>query len=308
MHFIVNVKFNRKNLKLILLLSMILTIAISYRAIFHSGSWQNIFIDPLHLKLSSLRLLQTFKDTDINFYFYINENILFALKNYFYLNFELFNFFQSELSDVDSGRVFSVRGIDTIFIFFPVFILSIVIFLILSNYLKEEINFIQSCNAYLLCIFFRGHFVHNLNFIIKLLVLILIINFLLQKFRSKKFDKKFMSKNLISVLTASKSDNLNHYLGYVNSINSQVVKPNELIFVDDGIKNQNFKNFLKQNINKNIKLKYIRNNINLGISKSLNFGLNECSNDFIFRLDIDDIWEKDHIKLTFEEYKLNKNF
>ena len=186
MHFIVNVKFNRKNLKLILLLSMILTIAISYRAIFHSGSWQNIFIDPLHLKLSSLRLLQTFKDTDINFYFYINENILFALKNYFYLNFELFNFFQSELSDVDSGRVFSVRGIDTIFIFFPVFILSIVIFLILSNYLKEEINFIQSCNAYLLCIFFRGHFVHNLNFIIKLLVLILIINFLLQKFRSKK--------------------------------------------------------------------------------------------------------------------------
>ena len=117
-----------------------------------------------------------------------------------------------------------------------------------------------------------------------------------------------MSKNLISVLTASKSDNLNHYLGYVNSINSQVVKPNELIFVDDGIKNQNFKNFLKQNINKNIKLKYIRNNINLGISKSLNFGLNECSNDFIFRLDIDDIWEKDHIKLTFEEYKLNKNF
>ena len=61
MHFIVNVKFNRKNLKLILSFKYDLNYSYKLRAIFHSGLWQNIFIDPLHLKLSSLRLLQTFK-------------------------------------------------------------------------------------------------------------------------------------------------------------------------------------------------------------------------------------------------------
>ena len=72
-----------------------------------------------------------------------------------------------------------------------------------------------------------------------------------------------MSKNLISVLTASKSDNLNHYLGYVNlSILKLLSQTNN--FCRYGIKNQNFKNF-KTKYYKNIKLKYIRNNINLGI-------------------------------------------
>ena len=115
-------------------------------------------------------------------------------------------------------------------------------------------------------------------------------------------DKNF------SILTSSNSNNFLFYKLYVNSINIQKCLPNELIFVNDGIKNRNLIHYLKLKINKKIKIKIINNYLNLGISKSLNRGLNLCKNNLIMRLDIDDTWNKDHCEKLIEVYKKNKNY
>ncbi len=111
-----------------------------------------------------------------------------------------------------------------------------------------------------------------------------------------------------SVLSSSNSNNFLFYKSYINSINIQKYLPTELVFVSDGIKNRNLIHYLKLKINKKIKIKIINNYLNLGISKSLNRGLNSCKNDLIMRLDIDDTWNKDHCENLIKEYKKNKNY
>jgi hypothetical protein len=46
----------------------------------------------------------------------------------------------------------------------------------------------------------------------------------------------------------------------------------------------------------------------LGVSKSLNKGLNRINNKIIFRLDIDDTWNKNHSNYNLNFYKRDKNF
>lgn len=115
-------------------------------------------------------------------------------------------------------------------------------------------------------------------------------------------DKKF------SILTSSNSNNLLFYKSYINSINIQKYLPNELVFVNDGIKNRNFIHYLKLKINKKIKIKIINNYVNLGITQSLRRGINSCKNKLIMRLDIDDTWNKDHCEKLIVAYKKNKNY
>lgn len=111
-----------------------------------------------------------------------------------------------------------------------------------------------------------------------------------------------------SLLTASNSNNLNYYNRYVLSINLQNPLPSELIFVDDGIKQKNIFFFIRHKLKKKIKLIYIKNSYNKGITKSLNIGLNKCNYYLIFRLDIDDTWKPNHAKTMLNEFKLNKKF
>jgi len=111
-----------------------------------------------------------------------------------------------------------------------------------------------------------------------------------------------------SVLTSSNSNNIKFYLRYISSINSQIIQPKEIIFVNDSIKIRNIYNILKTKLNKKIKLIYIKNFFNLRISKSLNIGLRNCNYNLILRLDIDDIWKKQHSKTMLKYYSSNKNY
>lgn len=111
-----------------------------------------------------------------------------------------------------------------------------------------------------------------------------------------------------SVLTSSNSNNIKFYLRYIGSVNSQIIQPKEIVFVNDGAKLRNIFNILKTKINKNIKLIYIQNFFNLGISNSLNIGLRSCNYNLILRLDIDDIWKKEHSKIMMKNYSSNKNY
>jgi hypothetical protein len=112
-----------------------------------------------------------------------------------------------------------------------------------------------------------------------------------------------------SILTSCNVYKLIWLKNYVKSINSQIILANELIFIDDGTKNSHLiEQFLRKNLNPLIKIIFIKNFLNLGIPKSLNKGLKRINNKIIFRLDIDDTWNKNHSNYNLNFYKRDKNF
>jgi hypothetical protein len=112
-----------------------------------------------------------------------------------------------------------------------------------------------------------------------------------------------------SILTSSNNFKLKWLKNYVKSINSQIILADELIYIDDGSKNSYLtESFLSKNLNPLIKIIFIKNFLNLGITKSLNKGLKNIKNKIIFHLDIDDTWNKNHSNYNLNFYKKNKNF
>jgi hypothetical protein len=112
-----------------------------------------------------------------------------------------------------------------------------------------------------------------------------------------------------SILTSCNVYKFNWLKNYVKSINSQIILADELIFIDDGSKNSYLiEQYLRKNLNPLIKIIFIKNFLNLGASKSLNKGLNRINNKIIFRLDIDDTWNKNHSNYNLNFYKRDKNF
>jgi hypothetical protein len=111
-----------------------------------------------------------------------------------------------------------------------------------------------------------------------------------------------------SILTVSNSNNLEHYKKYVISINKQIILPTELIFVDNKTNFINLKDYLLNNLNKKIKLKYLNSYVLNNLSYCLNLGLKKVSNLIIFRLDIDDQWLNFHSKLMINEFKKNRQY
>jgi len=112
-----------------------------------------------------------------------------------------------------------------------------------------------------------------------------------------------------SILTASNCKNLNIIKRYVDSINCQRIIADELVFIDDGSKCAYIiEKYLRKNLKFTIKIIFIKNFINLGITKSLNSGLKVVSNQIIFRLDIDDQWKSNHSNYNLNLYKREKNF
>ena len=97
---------------------------------------------------------------------------------------------------------------------------------------------------------------------------------------------------------------------YFNTIFNQLILPNEIVLIDD-TKNPND---LEEIINvQKIKHKFdriilLKNSKNIGPALSLNKGLLSCSNNLIFRLDVDDLWLPNHTKKTLEYYEKDKNY
>ena len=97
---------------------------------------------------------------------------------------------------------------------------------------------------------------------------------------------------------------------YFQTIFDQILLPDEIIIIDD---TQNPKDIDEIIAKKKVKynfsnIKLYKNNKNEGPAISLNFGLKQCSNDLIFRLDVDDLWEKNHTKKMLDFYLKDKSY
>lgn len=90
----------------------------------------------------------------------------------------------------------------------------------------------------------------------------------------------------------------------INSILSQSYKNIEIIVINDGSTDAT-KNILEKLNYENIKI--INNESNLGISRSLNRGLDQCNSDYIARMDADDVSTFDRFTKQIDYLEKHQN-
>lgn len=91
----------------------------------------------------------------------------------------------------------------------------------------------------------------------------------------------------------------------IDSVIVQSYSDWELLVVDDG-SNDGTDKIVQRYAERDGRIRYFKNEINLGIEKSRNLGLSKCGGEFVAVLDSDDIWE-DHTKLQKQVEFLEKN-
>jgi glycosyltransferase involved in cell wall biosynthesis len=86
----------------------------------------------------------------------------------------------------------------------------------------------------------------------------------------------------------------------IESVLSQSFLDWELLIIDDG-SSDNTQEIVQDFIYKNKRISYFKNEVNLGIQKSLNKGLKEAMGEYIARIDDDDEWtDKNKLKKQVE--------
>lgn len=94
-------------------------------------------------------------------------------------------------------------------------------------------------------------------------------------------------------------ENPNYFDAALTSLYKQTLLPNEIVLVKDGYLNPS----LEEVIDKwrklfRERLKVVALNKNMGLSAALNCGLTQCSNEWVMRMDTDDISLPDRLEIT----------
>ena len=81
----------------------------------------------------------------------------------------------------------------------------------------------------------------------------------------------------------------------IYSVLAQTHKEWELIIIDD-CSSDNTEQIVLKYVSKDTRIRYLKNPVNLGVSKSRNLGIKKSKNDWIAFLDSDDCWENDKLE------------
>ena len=113
-----------------------------------------------------------------------------------------------------------------------------------------------------------------------------------------------MNSNFSVLMSVYKKENPKFLYESIQSMLEQSLKPDEIILMIDGPLTDDLEKVIDLYKNNNL-IQVYRNEKNLGLGKSLNIGLEKCKNEFIIRMDTDDI---SHHKRCEEQIKfLNIN-
>ena len=173
--FIIEIK--KKNYLTFSIIFGLLIFSILYRFYYTNQTLVYVLVDPLHLFLSTIKFLNNF--TIDNFSILLKDNFNFLLKDFFYLNYTVKNYFVS-----NELPTYSLRGIDSIINYPIVFLLYSTIITMLIKTLTVNHEFRKCIFIFLVISLFRGHFIHNLGFIIKLYLLIVSLEWIIRKLKS----------------------------------------------------------------------------------------------------------------------------
>lgn len=106
------------------------------------------------------------------------------------------------------------------------------------------------------------------------------------------------------LLPVYNGDNAEHFQLALESILIQTLLPDELILLIDGKVNRGIEKVIKDFINAqtNIEIKIVRNKVNKGLGQTLRNGVLISNNEFIVRMDADDICEKSRFEIQMKYF------
>lgn len=120
-------------------------------------------------------------------------------------------------------------------------------------------------------------------------------------------DKDINTKIIVSIILPT-YNGARYIKRAIDSVIAQTFSDWELLVIDDGSKDDTG-NIVKEYTNKDSRIIYLKNEINLGIQKTLNKGLKEAKGKYIARIDDDDEWiDKDKLKKQIEFLENNKDY
>jgi hypothetical protein len=187
LHSFVNIRLYSTDRKLyfkIFLIFLFLTLCIFFRIFLHKQNLINIFLDSIDIRHGSM--IMYYNISNLSLLNYLIENIKFFLNDFFYFQFILKDFLYISFADGYAPH-YAGRGVNFIISYF--FVLIFYLYLLkylLKNYAIPQV-FIYTVYIFLIICLFRGNFVHNLNFIIKLYLLILFVKWLSKKISRLKY-------------------------------------------------------------------------------------------------------------------------
>lgn len=115
-----------------------------------------------------------------------------------------------------------------------------------------------------------------------------------------------MKKGLISVVMGVHNEQENYLRAAFNSIFSQTYKDMELIIVDDA-SDAACKSIINELCDGKTNVRVIHNETNIGLTKSLNKGLDAANGEFIARMDADDISLPDRFEKQINFFEKNQD-
>lgn len=119
-------------------------------------------------------------------------------------------------------------------------------------------------------------------------------------------EENFKFSVLISVYYKEVPEYLD--LSLESITDKQILKPNEIVLVKDGLLTKELDNVIEKYIKKYPNLfKIVALEKNYGLGKALNVGLKNCSNELVARMDGDDISKPERFKEQIEIFKNNSN-
>lgn len=102
---------------------------------------------------------------------------------------------------------------------------------------------------------------------------------------------------VIDILMAVHNPDLVYFNASLQSIKNQTFYDFRLVVVDDGTSNCDVESIVSEY---GIEYLYIRNDVNLGLARSLNRGLQKCTGEYIARMDDDDIMLPDRLRKQYD--------
>jgi glycosyltransferase involved in cell wall biosynthesis len=93
----------------------------------------------------------------------------------------------------------------------------------------------------------------------------------------------------------------------IDSVLNQIYTNFEFIIIDDYSTDDTYK-IIKQYLNKDERIVYVKNLSNLGLTKSLNKWLELANGKYIARIDDDDLWEKEKLEKQMKFLNDNKEY
>lgn len=168
------------NFKYSVFLILVLFFVVFYRDLLTRGgaSLQSFYWETNSLFISSVKAINVLIYLDYIDIF--QDNIKFFLKNFFYLNNDLINYYPSNLMNT-----YSTRGIDSIYLYHWVILIYFLVFGLITKFLFKSDKFVYITSIYLIIMTLRGNLVHNFGFCLKLIIIIWFFDLILKLVKIK---------------------------------------------------------------------------------------------------------------------------